>query len=189
MMIGDPSLQLATKYGASTFQLSHVNPLSIDEACEQLQIGSELCLGFEGSDCSKIHTVVEGDTCGLLLDVYGMDDATLRQNNPQINEECTNIYIGEVLCVDTQAYEYPEFDQEKFEVSTKPRPLGREEFSRCVLWHRAARAEYKLTPRSSRRRTFPSATRLLRSPPKPAQAQLGWPSCEERISSKLLLIP
>lgn len=94
-----------------------MNPLSIDEACEQLQIGSELCLGFEGSDCSKIHTVVEGDTCGHLIDVYGMDDATLRQNNPQINDECTNIYIGEVLCVDTQAFEYPEFDQEKFEVS------------------------------------------------------------------------
>ncbi|EJT45977.1 hypothetical protein A1Q2_01317 [Trichosporon asahii var. asahii CBS 8904] len=113
---GDTCDFISTKYGASTFQLSHVNPLSIDEACEQLQIGSELCLGFEGSDCSKIHTVVEGDTCGHLIDVYGMDDATLRQNNPQINDECTNIYIGEVLCVDTQAFEYPEFDQEKFEI-------------------------------------------------------------------------
>lgn len=106
----------ATKYGTSTFQLSHVNPLSIDEACENLQIGSEICLGFGDSDCTKIHTVVEGDTCGHIIDIYGMDDATLRKNNPQINEGCTNIYIGEVLCVDTVGYEYPELDREKYEV-------------------------------------------------------------------------
>lgn len=130
---------LATKYGASTFQLSHVNPLSIDEACEQLQIGAELCLGFEGADCSKIHTVVEGDTCGHLLDVYGMDDATLRQNNPQINDECTNIYIGEVLCVDTAAYEYPEFDQEKFDVSAS-----------AALQARGGRPHSRRAPRAGR---------------------------------------
>lgn len=111
-----------------------MNPLSIDEACEQLQIGSELCLGFEGSDCSKIHTVVEGDTCGHLIDVYGMDDATLRQNNPQINHECTNIYIGEVLCVDTKAYEYPEFDQEKFEVSLRSGRWAAVEWSSLLMF-------------------------------------------------------
>lgn len=93
-----------------------MNPISIDTACEQLQIGSELCLGYAGSDCTKIHTVVGGDTCGHLLEAYGMSDEVLRQNNPQINDECTNIYIGEVLCVDTVGYAYPEFDAEKYDV-------------------------------------------------------------------------
>ena len=51
------------------------------------------------------------------MEMYGMDNATLYHNNPQIDPDCSNIYIGEVLCVDTSAFDYPSFNQTAYEVS------------------------------------------------------------------------
>jgi hypothetical protein len=76
-----------------------------------------VCLGTEGQDCTKVYTVVEGDTCEWIQEMYGMDSNTLWSNNPQINDDCTNIYIGEVLCADTACFDYPEFNQTAFDVS------------------------------------------------------------------------
>jgi hypothetical protein len=50
--------------------------------------------------------------------MYGMSNDTLYNNNPQIDSDCTNIYIGEVLCVDTTAYDYPEFNSTLYQVSS-----------------------------------------------------------------------
>lgn len=80
-----------------------------------------VCLGISGEDCTKVYTVVEGDTCDWIDEMYGMGLDTLYANNPQINDECTNIYIGEVLCVDTQDFEYPDFNQTAFDVSSEVR--------------------------------------------------------------------
>lgn len=56
-------------------------------------------------------------TCAWIQEVYGIDNATLWSNNPQIDNTCSNIYIGEVLCVDTNGFDYPEFNQTRYEVS------------------------------------------------------------------------
>lgn len=45
-----------------------------------------------------------------------MANTTLYSNNPQINSDCSNIYIGEVLCVDTNTFAYPEYNQTLYDV-------------------------------------------------------------------------
>lgn len=76
-----------------------------------------ICLGEAGMDCTKIYTVVAGDTCDWIDEQYGMGLETLYSNNPQINDECTNVYVGEALCVDTKKFEYPPYNATAFEVS------------------------------------------------------------------------
>jgi hypothetical protein len=44
-----------------------------------------------------------------------MTDLTI--NNPQIDANCSNIYVGEVLCVDTNTFTYPEYNVTAYEVS------------------------------------------------------------------------
>lgn len=48
--------------------------------------------------------------------MYGISNETLWSNNPQIDATCSNIYIGEVLCVDTASYTYPSVDTGLYEV-------------------------------------------------------------------------
>jgi hypothetical protein len=57
--------------------------------------------------------------------MYGMDNSTLYSNNPQINGDCSNIYIGEVLCVDTVAYSYPAYNSSLYDVSAAQRGVTR----------------------------------------------------------------
>lgn len=47
--------------------------------------------------------------------MYGTSLDTLRSNNPQIDEECSNIYINEVLCIDTEQFEYPSYNRTQYE--------------------------------------------------------------------------
>ena len=112
---GDTCDSLSAQYGVSTFQFALVNSAEVDSSCSNLQIDQTVCLGTAGNDCTKTYRVVADDTCGWIQEMYGMDKETLYSNNPQINDDCTNIYIGEVLCVDTQAYEYPEYDQDLYD--------------------------------------------------------------------------
>ncbi|KAF8528417.1 hypothetical protein BU17DRAFT_73482 [Hysterangium stoloniferum] len=82
----------------STFQLAAVNP-SINPGCTNLMPGQQLCLGTLGKDCTTVHVVQEGDTCNIITSNHGLNATMLVTNNPTINSECTNIYIGQVLCV------------------------------------------------------------------------------------------
>lgn len=43
--------------------------------------------------------MAKGDTCDAVAAAHNVNTTLLYENNPQINPECTNIYIGEVLCV------------------------------------------------------------------------------------------
>ncbi|CAD6564930.1 MAG: hypothetical protein TREMPRED_000404 [Tremellales sp. Tagirdzhanova-0007] len=102
---------MARQYGVSTFQLALVNEATIDESCDNLSVGENVCLGITGEDCTKVYTVVSNDTCAWIEEMYGMSNSTLYSNNPQINPDCSNIYVGEVLCVDTNTFAYPEYNQ------------------------------------------------------------------------------
>jgi LysM repeat protein len=75
----------------------------------------EVCLGEAAFDCTKVYTVVGGDTCEWIQEMYGMTPDALWSNNPQINAECNNIYIGEVLCVDTETMNYPPYNATAYE--------------------------------------------------------------------------
>lgn len=43
--------------------------------------------------------MVGGDTCEAIATAHKVNTTLLHENNPQIDTECSNIYIGEVLCV------------------------------------------------------------------------------------------
>lgn len=43
--------------------------------------------------------MVKGDTCDAISAAHQINTTILHENNPQINPDCSNIYIGEVLCV------------------------------------------------------------------------------------------
>ena len=43
--------------------------------------------------------MTNGDTCDAIASAHNVNTTLLHENNPQINPDCTNIYIGEVLCV------------------------------------------------------------------------------------------
>ncbi|KAJ7622132.1 hypothetical protein FB45DRAFT_753492 [Roridomyces roridus] len=51
------------------------------------------------SSCAQTYTVVSGDTCSKIESKNGISDATLHSLNPSINTGCTNLAIGQVLCV------------------------------------------------------------------------------------------
>jgi hypothetical protein len=43
--------------------------------------------------------VVLNDTCDTIAAAQNVNTTLIHENNPQINPDCTNIYVGEVLCV------------------------------------------------------------------------------------------
>ncbi|OSD06017.1 carbohydrate-binding module family 50 protein [Trametes coccinea BRFM310] len=81
------------------YQLAVVNANSIDSGCDNLQVGQVLCLGTEGEDCKTTHVVQQDETCDLITGTYNINATLLYANNPQIDSQCDNLYIGEVLCV------------------------------------------------------------------------------------------
>ncbi|KAJ5951266.1 uncharacterized protein N7479_009679 [Penicillium vulpinum] len=51
------------------------------------------------SDCYTWHTIVGGDTCSLLQNVYGITFAQLQTWNPQLDEKCSNLLLDAAYCV------------------------------------------------------------------------------------------
>ncbi|KAG5735178.1 hypothetical protein E4T56_gene1282 [Termitomyces sp. T112] len=96
---GDICDSISVAKNVSTYQLSAINTATIDSSCSNLVPGNTICLGYAGEDCSTTYRVVADDTCDHIAANHGLNTTILYLNNPQINDECTNIYVGEVLCV------------------------------------------------------------------------------------------
>lgn len=47
-------------------------------------------------------------SCDSISAASSLNSTILYLNNPQIDSACSNIYIGEVLCVSSTVYSYPE---------------------------------------------------------------------------------
>jgi hypothetical protein len=88
-----------------TFQLTHANPV-IDALCDNIYPGELLCMGLWGNDCMTIIPVKSGDSCSSIATAAMIPLSTLLTNNPNINADCSNLYPGEVLCVDSKIYNY-----------------------------------------------------------------------------------
>ncbi|KIK63952.1 hypothetical protein GYMLUDRAFT_424889 [Collybiopsis luxurians FD-317 M1] len=96
---GDYCDSISAAQNVSTYQLATVNAGVFNSDCTNLQPGTTICLGYEGQDCSTTYVVQAQDTCDLITNSYNINSTLLYGNNPQINSDCTNIYVGEVLCV------------------------------------------------------------------------------------------
>lgn len=96
---GDICDSISAAHNSSTYQLAVVNRDTIDSTCSNLMPGETICLGTAGEDCTTTYVVKSGDSCGNIQTQFGLNSTLLELNNPQINEDCSNIYPGEVLCV------------------------------------------------------------------------------------------
>ncbi|KIL59766.1 carbohydrate-binding module family 50 protein [Amanita muscaria Koide BX008] len=102
---GDICDSISAANQVSTYQLAVINKGVIDAGCTNLVPGQTLCLANVGEDCNNIHVVALGDDCESVQNQAGINSTLLYHNNPQINENCSNIYVGEarflhfVLCV------------------------------------------------------------------------------------------
>lgn len=95
---GDICDSISAKNSVSTYQLAVVNP-QINSDCSNLTPGESLCLGLTGQDCTTTYVIQPNDDCDLVSNAHGLNTTTLMTSNPQIDAECSNLYIGEVLCV------------------------------------------------------------------------------------------
>ena len=77
------------------YQLSTINP-HINAECTNLRLGEKLCLGYPGQDCTTTYVVKAGDTCDSVEKAAGVDTTTFYANNPQLDDKCSNMYVGEV---------------------------------------------------------------------------------------------
>ncbi|KAJ3576826.1 hypothetical protein NP233_g155 [Leucocoprinus birnbaumii] len=96
---GDICDSISAANKVSTYQLAVVNHGIVDDSCSNLMPGDSICLGWPGEDCTNTYVVQDNDTCDGINAAHGLNSTILYLNNPQINEACDNIYIGEVLCV------------------------------------------------------------------------------------------
>ncbi|KAI9570925.1 hypothetical protein HD554DRAFT_2203705 [Boletus coccyginus] len=95
---GDICDSISAANNVSTYQLAVINDNIIDPDCDNLMPGSTLCLGWQGQDCSTTRVVKLGDTCDGITYASGVNETIFYLNNPQLNEDCTNLYVGEVVC-------------------------------------------------------------------------------------------
>jgi len=103
--LGDTCDAISAAQNVSTFQLAFVNP-KIDAGCDNLALGEPLCLGITGQDCTTVHVVAVGDFCSLIATEANIPLSTLLSNNPNVNANCTNIGISEVLCTSSTLFNY-----------------------------------------------------------------------------------
>lgn len=82
-----------------SYQLAAINPGTINPTCTNLLPGQTLCLGTESEDCSSTYVVKPGNTCADIYKAGAVNGTIFNLNNPQVNDDCTNIYVGQVVCV------------------------------------------------------------------------------------------
>jgi len=96
---GDICDTISQSQNVSTFQLATVNSGAVNGGCTNLTPGQTICLALKPEeDCTTTYTVAGGDTCADIASKHAVNATILNLNNPQINDDCSNIYPGEVLC-------------------------------------------------------------------------------------------
>lgn len=108
---GDTCGSIETTYSLTSAQFYALNP-SVNTACSNLSVGQVLCV--QGSTattttitsaiptstgCTQKYTVKSGDTCGNIETTYSLTSAQFYGLNPSVNVGCSNLAIGQVLCV------------------------------------------------------------------------------------------
>ncbi|KAH9073113.1 hypothetical protein EDB83DRAFT_2360945 [Lactarius deliciosus] len=97
VQVGDICDSISAANNVSTYQLAVVNP-GINHDCTNLLPGQKLCLGHSGNDCTTTYVVKANDDCNIVSSAYNINATVLSHNNPQLNADCSNMYIGESLC-------------------------------------------------------------------------------------------
>ena len=88
-----PTLRLTCFH---SYQLAIINAGVINEDCTNLISGQSYCIGYDAEDCSDVWVVEAQQTCGDITGATGLNQTLLQENNPQIADDCSNLYVGEV---------------------------------------------------------------------------------------------
>lgn len=92
---GDDCYNIALEYNISVSQILTQNP-ELDSFCD-ITVGELLCLP---PACTETYTVESGNTCSVIDSMFNITYAQLEEYNPgEFNADCTNLNVGQVLCV------------------------------------------------------------------------------------------
>ncbi|KAM5435812.1 hypothetical protein MferCBS31731_006069 [Microsporum ferrugineum] len=118
---GDSCYTVQTKYGISADQLMMWNP-SLNTECSNLWLGYYACVHVPGAttsvptptptpkgpqpqmpgivdNCEKFYLIKDGDSCYTINQATSTTLEQLRSWNKNINEDCSNIWLGYYVCV------------------------------------------------------------------------------------------
>ncbi|KIK60810.1 hypothetical protein GYMLUDRAFT_43424 [Collybiopsis luxurians FD-317 M1] len=96
---GDSCITIASKINSTVVGLELCNP-QIDSFCSNLAPGELLATPANScSNCVTAYTVQPNDICTVISSRFDVSLAQLLCANPKINAECTNLLIGEILCI------------------------------------------------------------------------------------------
>ncbi|EIW76007.1 hypothetical protein CONPUDRAFT_77031 [Coniophora puteana RWD-64-598 SS2] len=95
---GDICDSVSAANNVSTYQFAVVNYGIVDDECNNLTPGQSYCLGWQGEDCTNTYVVQANDDCDMIAAISNVNSTILSLNNPQIDDSCSNLYVGEVLC-------------------------------------------------------------------------------------------
>ena len=91
---GDNCYAIATANGVSLDALVAANPTG---ECNSLQVGQTLCIPPKCS--GSYYSVKRNDYCDAIASAGGVTLDKLLAANPGINSDCSNLQIGELLCL------------------------------------------------------------------------------------------
>ncbi|KAJ7062147.1 hypothetical protein C8F01DRAFT_986832 [Mycena amicta] len=74
------------------------NP-EINVACTNILLNEAYCVGGGGKACGKLYVVVSGDSCAAIVQKQSVTQATITALNPWINSACSNLAVGQNVCV------------------------------------------------------------------------------------------
>ncbi|KAJ7800977.1 glycoside hydrolase superfamily [Mycena olivaceomarginata] len=94
--------QVASPSESMLLLIVHSANSRFDSAIKNILTGTNNCGagGNNGSNpCTQTYIVVSGDTCSSIESHTGISDAQLHALNPAINSGCTNLSVGQTLCL------------------------------------------------------------------------------------------
>jgi LysM repeat protein len=93
---GDTCNRIGALFAMTGSAIIFANP-TINSGCTNLQVGQILCI--PDRSCMQKYTVVNGDRCDRIAAAFGINGSAIISANPIINSECTNIKVGQLLCI------------------------------------------------------------------------------------------
>ncbi|KAK0106890.1 hypothetical protein ONS95_003609 [Cadophora gregata] len=109
---GDTCAAVVSKYSITLSNFYFWNP-AVGTPCQSLWVDYYVCVGIPGSTpipgpqpqmpgisskCNKWYLIKSGDTCVAVERATGLTLAQIRAWNPQLNSDCTNLWLDYYIC-------------------------------------------------------------------------------------------
>ncbi|KAJ7713613.1 hypothetical protein B0H16DRAFT_1620823 [Mycena metata] len=111
---GDTCATIENTFGISLTQIIALNP-EINSQCTNFFAEEAYCVSSAAitgppanlvvgsltpaEGCVEYYTIESGDTCNLVAGEWGLSFAQFVALNPEINAQCTNLFLGLAYCV------------------------------------------------------------------------------------------